>query len=299
MTFLVRAIPEGFIRAIAFLIIVSLAPAGSQEAFGQKRVYSYVDANGVRVLTNIPPKDSPVMDQEPGDRSQPVALPSSPESRTGKGNSAAEAAMKRNRLGNGGIGIPSGSPDPDSPLLKAPVASRYDPIIEKYAGEYRLDPSLVRSIIATESAFNPRAISNKGARGLMQLMPATASRVGVRNITDPEENIRGGMKHLRSLLDTFDNDLILSLAAYNAGENLVQRIQRIPNYPETHAYVRKVTQRYGKKEMAQTESLGPAWPRTFRYVDDLGVTHFTNIAPTQAVESDQTLSSTIGGQPRQ
>jgi hypothetical protein len=104
------------------------------------------------------------------------------------------------------------------------------------------------------------------------------------------------MKHLRSLLDTFDNDLMLSLAAYNAGENLVQRIQRIPNYPETHAYVRTVTRRYGKQEMTPPEPTKPSWPRTYRFVDENGVTHFTNIVPTRPTESEQAFLFSAGDQ---
>jgi len=296
---MIREKVDKSLRAKALLIMAVLAPAGSHPAIGQGRVYSYVDSSGVRVLTNIPPKDSPAVDPQPGDETRAAARPASQASLTGKRAGGEATATRKNGLGGGDIGIRSSTPNADSPLLTSPVTSRYDPIIEKYAGEYRLDPSLVRSIIATESDFNPSAKSNKGARGLMQLMPATASRVGVRNVADPEENIRGGMKHLRFLLDTFDNDLILSLAAYNAGENLVQRIQRIPNYPETHAYVRKVTQRYGKREMDLSDTVKPAWPRTFRYVDDQGVTHFTNIAPTRAVESEQVLSFAIGGQDHQ
>ena len=104
-------------------------------------------------------------------------------------------------------------------------------------------------MIETESDFDSRAVSPKGARGLMQLMPATALRVGVQNSFDPEQNIRGGMQHMRGLLDRFNNDLQLSLAAYNAGENLVQRIGRIPHIRETHNYVRKITKKYGKTRM--------------------------------------------------
>jgi soluble lytic murein transglycosylase-like protein len=154
-----------------------------------------------------------------------------------------------------------------------------DSIIEKYALEYGLDPSLIRSIIATESAFDPTAVSPKGARGLMQLMPETAKRLGVSNPFDPEQNIRGGVQHFRSLLDAFDNNLILSLAAYNAGENLVQRLGRVPAIKETHDYIHSITQRYGKKELDAFTPRAPAYPSTFRYVDQAGVLHLTNIPP--------------------
>jgi soluble lytic murein transglycosylase-like protein len=156
----------------------------------------------------------------------------------------------------------------------------YDAIIEKYASDYRLDPSLIRSIIATESGFNPKAVSPKGARGLMQLMPATAERLGVTNSFDPEENIRGGAKHFRYLLDNFNNNLELSLAAYNAGENLVQRLGRVPEIKETRAYVKSVTARYGKSELDTQSQEDPKHPPMFRYFDESGVLHLTNIPPT-------------------
>ena len=155
--------------------------------------------------------------------------------------------------------------------------SDYEGIIRKYAGQFRLDPSLVRSMIETESDFNSRAISPKGARGLMQLMPATALRVGVQNSFDPEQNIRGGMQHMRGLLDRFNNDLQLSLAAYNAGENLVQRIGRIPHIRETHNYVRKITKKYGKARMDWVDPASPRAPSTFRFMDQDGILHLTNI----------------------
>ena len=155
------------------------------------------------------------------------------------------------------------------------------PSSEKYAGQFRLDPSLVRSMIKTESDFDEQAVSPKGARGLMQLMPATALRVGVQNSFDPDQNIRGGMQHMRVLLDRFDNNLELSLAAYNAGENLVQRIGRIPHIRETHDYVRKITKKYGKNRMNWVDAVSPRAPSTFRFVDQSGTLHLTNIPSTK------------------
>ncbi|MDE2048374.1 MAG: lytic transglycosylase domain-containing protein [Betaproteobacteria bacterium] len=108
-----------------------------------------------------------------------------------------------------------------------------------------VDPALVQAVIGVESAYNPRAVSNKGAMGLMQLMPGTASRFGVRDVFDARDNINGGARYLRYLLNLFDNNLELALAAYNAGENAVIRAgYRVPNYPETRAYVPKVMTLY-------------------------------------------------------
>jgi soluble lytic murein transglycosylase-like protein len=111
------------------------------------------------------------------------------------------------------------------------------------ARQHDLYPELLHAVIRTESAYNPAALSSAGAVGLMQLMPGTAKRYGVPDIWDPVENLRGGARYLRDLLDLFGNDLRLALAAYNAGENAVIKYgNRIPPYPETQRYVRKVLQ---------------------------------------------------------
>lgn len=165
-----------------------------------------------------------------------------------------------------------------APAPPASKATSFDGIIEKYAGDYQLDPSLIRSIISQESGFNHKAVSPKGARGLMQLMPATAERLGVRNSFDPEENIRGGVKHFRSLMDSFNNNLDLSLAAYNAGENLVRRLGRIPDFKETKEYVQSIKKKYGRNETAQLPAENQP-PPLYRFVDEAGVLHLTNISP--------------------
>nr|WP_260291660.1 lytic transglycosylase domain-containing protein [Sedimenticola hydrogenitrophicus] len=122
---------------------------------------------------------------------------------------------------------------------------RYAPIIEEVARKVRLKPELLHAVIKAESAYDPRALSRTGARGLMQLMPGTAKRYGVYDSWDPKSNLIGGATYLRDLLLMFDNDLHLALAAYNAGENAVKRFgNRIPPYPETEAYVARVLDLY-------------------------------------------------------
>jgi len=118
---------------------------------------------------------------------------------------------------------------------------RYDRIIREVSARYRVDSDLVRAVIKVESDFNPLVVSKKGARGLMQLMPETAQDMKVKNVFNPRENIEGGVKYLRRLLDMFDNDLPLTLAAYNAGENVVKEYNhQIPPYKETKNYIKKV-----------------------------------------------------------
>lgn len=139
---------------------------------------------------------------------------------------------------------PKGWSDPSKslglPIIKTRM-KKYDHLVEMACGEYDLPVSLVNAVIAAESAFVPKAVSSAGAMGLMQLMPATARRFGVKDAFVPEDNIRGGVKYLNFLMDKFNGNLNLVLAAYNAGEGAVQKYgNAIPPYPETQNYVRKV-----------------------------------------------------------
>ncbi|HJW93492.1 MAG TPA: lytic transglycosylase domain-containing protein [Thermoanaerobaculia bacterium] len=125
--------------------------------------------------------------------------------------------------------------------------SQYDRMIEQYADQYNVDPILVRAVIQVESDFHANCLSNKGASGLMQLIPETAARYGVKDIFDPEENIRGGVAYLADLLEMFSHDIPRALAAYNAGEGAVTRHGGIPPYNETMTYVKRaLTVYYGR-----------------------------------------------------
>jgi hypothetical protein len=163
----------------------------------------------------------------------------------------------------------------DSPSLPP---AEIDRLVQRAANRVQVDPDLVHAIIQVESDYQPNAVSNKGAMGLMQLIPATAIRFGVENPFDPKQNIEGGVTYLKYLLDLFGGDLSLALAAYNAGENSVLRQGGIPSYTETRDYVRKVSDRYG----APTTGEGKVKPKEppkapiYRYVDAQGVVHFTN-----------------------
>jgi soluble lytic murein transglycosylase-like protein len=138
-----------------------------------------------------------------------------------------------------------------------------DRFIVDAGNRHGVDPLLIYSIMHRESSFKRFATSNKGARGLMQLMPATATRLGVRDIYDPQQNIDGGTKYVRFLLDMFDGDVRLALAGYNAGEGAVLKYGRsIPPYRETQEYVRRISERYALMRDPSTARLAPRVSRT-------------------------------------
>lgn len=121
---------------------------------------------------------------------------------------------------------------------------RLDRIVREAAERHQVDPALVKAVISTESGWNPQAVSRKGAVGLMQLIPETAQRYGGGNLYDPATNVEAGTTYLKALLDRYNGDIDKSLAAYNAGEHLVDRTGGIPAIPETRRYVQKVTDAY-------------------------------------------------------
>jgi len=131
-----------------------------------------------------------------------------------------------------------------SPQLVAVPNLDLEPLIARHSGAQNLDPKLIKALIQVESGYNLRALSNKGAMGLMQLMPATASLLNVRNPYDPDDNLRGGTRYLRQMLDRFAGRLELALSAYNAGPGAVERHKGIPPFAETRAYVRRILSLY-------------------------------------------------------
>jgi hypothetical protein len=139
------------------------------------------------------------------------------------------------------VGVEPGETAPPFSLIDS---KNFDYLISEFAKKYEIEFALIKAMIRAESGFNPNAISRKGAKGLMQLMPGTALRMNVSNVFNPKENIEGGVRYFKYLLSLFNNDLRLSLAAYNAGENIVAQLGTIPPYRETVDYVRKVLSFY-------------------------------------------------------
>ena len=127
-------------------------------------------------------------------------------------------------------------------------------VVDSASAAYHLDPDLVNSVIHAESGFNSHAVSPKGARGLMQLMPGTANQLGVNDAFDPQSNVTGGSRYLRELLERYNFDLVKALAAYNAGPQRVEQYQGVPPFRETRAYVARIVHEYNTKKIAQEKA---------------------------------------------
>jgi hypothetical protein len=176
---------------------------------------------------------------------------------------------------------------------------QYDHHVRDAAGAHGVRTELVHAVIQAESAYDHRAVSSKGACGLMQLMPATATRMGVSNAFDPRQNIFGGTRYLRLLLDMFGGNVSLALAAYNAGENAVKRYKGIPPFKETRRYVRKVrsrlsgrsaviafapTPRATRKPSPAPAAITPAHPGVYyKWKDARGIVHVARVPPPEGI----------------
>ena len=154
--------------------------------------------------------------------------------------------------------------EPEDLFAPAPrpvaAAAPFQEMVKAAAARYSVDADLIASVIAVESNFDPKAVSKRNARGLMQLLPETAARFGVQNIFDPQENIDAGTHYLRDLLARYNNDLVLALAAYNAGPERVLQFGRVPPYPETVSYIRRVKRSYEKSKSGLTLEAVPTPP---------------------------------------
>jgi hypothetical protein len=217
------------------LLLAGVRPARAQ-------IYTWVDANGSLVVSNVVPGTNP---------------------------------------GLASYDVP-GSEGIRATRDATPEKSRsFDELIDRHASRNGVRTDLVRAVIQVESAFNPRAISNKGAMGLMQLMPATARQFGVRNALDPAENVRGGVAYLRQLLDRYDGDERLALAAYNAGPGAVDRHgQTVPPYRETRDYVSRVNNLASAAAASPARTSGRIF-RVVEVIDGREVVKYTDRDPDQ------------------
>ncbi|MBO6935758.1 MAG: lytic transglycosylase domain-containing protein [Deltaproteobacteria bacterium] len=217
------------------VFVVALAPSARAD------IYECRAADGSREFTNVrqPGRNCRVLVHESDERRRRAAAnPGSHSSRPAAGGPLANAA--RNRPQNT-------APDPHK-------YTRYDHHIREAARLYQLPAPFIRAVMKVESNFNPNVVSRAGAIGLMQLMPRTAANMGVRDPFDPRQNILGGARYLRILANLFGGDLVLTVAAYNAGEGAVQRYSGIPPYSETRRYVRRVLSHYYRYRSGGTDS---------------------------------------------
>ncbi|MGA9040490.1 MAG: lytic transglycosylase domain-containing protein [Terriglobales bacterium] len=162
------------------------------------------------------------------------------------------------------VSAPSNPPVPSHVSPKARVPAQplsqqaLSGVISDSSDRYHLDPDLVNSVIHAESDFNQHARSPKGAQGLMQLMPGTASKLGVANAYDPQANVEGGTRYLRELLERYNFDLVKALAAYNAGPERVQQYHGVPPYYETQAYIARIIKDFNRKKLAERKAAAAA-----------------------------------------
>jgi soluble lytic murein transglycosylase-like protein len=139
-------------------------------------------------------------------------------------------------------------------LTPPPKPQSLNEVINTISDRHHIDPDFINSVIHAESGFNPRAVSPKGARGLMQLMPGTASKLGVSNSFDPSANVEGGTRYLSELLERYNFDVVKALAAYNAGPGRVEQYRGVPPYYETRVYVAKIVRDYNRKKLAERKA---------------------------------------------
>jgi Transglycosylase SLT domain len=164
---------------------------------------------------------------------------------------------------DGYVDVPTSDIERFEEDLSVPTAAEHrsqpmNEVINAVSSRHHLDPDLINSVIHAESGFNPRAVSPKGAQGLMQLMPQTASRLGVANSFDPSDNLEGGTRYLRELLERYNFDLIKALAAYNAGPQRVEQYHGVPPYYETQAYVARIIRDFNRKKLAERKAASKA-----------------------------------------
>jgi soluble lytic murein transglycosylase-like protein len=270
-------------HVIAILtLLAASATVGLRPA--QAQIASYVDPSGRRIYTNqtaaarkpaarhrsykpsqtpptAPPHTRPVLSAPLANaRGSVIPGPSRP--------STLARDREREPIGDRKVAVLSSNGGRRAHVTR----SRLEQIVQDRAVEHGLDPRLVRAVVKTESAWNPAAVSSKGAEGLMQLIPATAERFNVQDVFNPVDNVEGGVRYLHELLARYDGDLAKSLAAYYAGEKRIDRAGGVPRDPATEAYVRRVTRFYLAAIAMQLPGSAPI----HRFVDGEGRTIYTN-----------------------
>jgi soluble lytic murein transglycosylase-like protein len=233
-------------------VAILLGIIGFCSLSAQAQIVSYLDATGKRVYVNANPR--PVV-KKTRSVSATVATVAGAGPRTTPSQPAASS---------------------NSDAVSAVDRTRIEKMVREVAGRYHVDPALIRAVIETESNWDPEAVSSKGALGLMQLVPTTAQQMGVDDALDPKQNIDGGVRYLRMLLERYNGDLDKALAAYNAGPGAVDRAGGIPRYRETRAYVQKVTDSYFRPGSNRLPAAFTVRDPIYRVVEPDGRVVFTN-----------------------
>ncbi|HEX3084830.1 MAG TPA: lytic transglycosylase domain-containing protein [Pyrinomonadaceae bacterium] len=268
-------------KHVPLLVVALLLSAVS--AYAQRTDYSFDNfdvRNGVKTVAPAVETPKPTTGKAGRSRSKSIPVtrsntaPSMPSSPLVSPTVWTSDLSASGSVANGSAlrGYTTGSSDTDGYLLQSGKNNGVDPL-------------LLYSVMHQESSFKSRAISPKGARGLMQLMPGTAMRFGVTNVFDPRQNIEGGARYLRFLLDRFDGDVNLALAGYNAGEGAVEKYGwRIPPYAETQEYVRRISRRYAVIQ-------DPSAAQYARPVDRTQVTRLQSLGPAPLTVYERTVST--------
>src|ERR1700690_2331472 len=216
------------------------------------QIVSYLDYDGKRVFVNADPVPAPKV---------------------------TKASIRGFSSASGSKPFTTQMPQSASSLMTAEALAnrqKIEVMIREVSGRYNVDPALIRAVIETESHWNSKAVSSKGALGLMQLVPGTARQLGVQNAFDPRQNLDGGVRYLQTLLQRYNGDLDKALAAYNAGPGAVDRAKGVPRYRETREYVQKVTNSYYRPGSDRLHSAFDSTRGIYRSVSDDGRVVFTN-----------------------
>ncbi len=239
------------VAATSFLLTPQLRAA--EDGSGASEKITATDEHGHKVYVNEPVAASPHHAQTSETPRRRLMYWSSKENRWKPVPPANAASMRAARSAADEVNQYLGRESNQSASAKIEAANFREPLatsvdidsaIEQAAARHNVNPNLVRAVVKVESNFNPNAVSRKGAMGLMQLMPATARQLKVKNPFDPEQNVDAGVRHLKQLLDSYGGDVNLTLAAYNAGAGAVARNSGVPHYAETQNYVRRITNLY-------------------------------------------------------
>ncbi len=252
-----RSTPLMIVIALLLLFPVEKAAAD---------IFQYVDDAGVIHFSNV----------SVGNAKKYRKVKEGPNSRRSSQNAYRPASgQARQTMYAAPVSIPASMPD--STPASSSTRAAYTDIINSACDRHGVDPALVHAIVKVESDFNPYALSSKGAMGLMQLMPQTALDMNVRNTYNPHENIDGGVKYLRYLIDRYEGNLALALAAYNAGETSVKKWGTIPPFPETQNYVQRILKLYNGTGIEGTGiSLTPRYTTIYMGYGDDGALIFTD-----------------------